>query len=300
LTLGVVEAEHQFITSLAESKPMRRPFEMRWPPQEPLPEAMRRRMCCLIPCYNVGKLCAPVIAECVRHAGRVVVVDDGSTDDTPVQIKQSAERFAGVVDVLTLTSNRGKGIALIRGFGHVLSRTDAEVIVTIDGDGQHRPGDIPRVALPALEDKADLVIAQRQFPPEIPRRSRFGNSLSYGVLSCAYRRTPRDTQCGLRAHRREFAAEMTRLLVGNRYDTEGRILMLALRERKRIAMPPIPAIYHGRNESSHYRPLPDSLRILAAFCTIVALPELGIPVDANGLFAGNARRRAEETRVQIA
>jgi glycosyltransferase involved in cell wall biosynthesis len=274
--------------------PGRRPFGWRWPLQEPLAEAMRRRLCCIVPCYNVGKLCAPVIADCVRHAVRVIAVDDGSTDDTPAFLRQAAERAAGTVDVLTLSRNRGKGVALIQAFHRALAATDCEVIVTLDGDGQHRAGDIPRLAAPALEDKADLVIAQRQFPPEMPARSRFGNNLSYGVLSAAYRHSPRDTQCGLRAHRRSLVEEMTHLLVGNRYDTEARILMLCLREHKRIAQIPIPAIYHGKNESSHYRPLPDSLRILAAFCTIVALPELGIPVNANGLFAQRLTSTARE------
>lgn len=260
---------------------------------------MRRRLCCIVPCYNVGKLCAPVIADCARHAGRVIAVDDGSIDDTPAFLKEAAERFPEVVQIVTLASNRGKGVALMRGFRHALSATDSDVVVTVDGDGQHRPGDIPRVAWPALENQADFVIAQRQFPPEMPARSRVGNNLSCAVLSAAYRHTPRDTQCGLRAHRRDLVAEMTQLLFGNRYDTEARILMLCLRERKRIAQVPIPAIYHGRNESSHYRPLPDSLRILAAFCTIVALPELGIPINANGLFYASARRRTEETRSRV-
>ncbi len=92
----------------------------------------------------------------------------------------------------------------------------------------------------------------------------------------AYRHTPRDTQCGLRAHSRPLLEELIQIVKGNRYDTEGRILMLSLRLRKRIAQVPIPAIYHGKNESSHYRPLPDSLRILWAFITLVAVAETGI------------------------
>jgi hypothetical protein len=70
--------------------------------------------------------------------------------------------------------------------------------------------------------------------------------------------------------------EVIQIVKGNRYDTEGRILMLSLRLRKRIAQVPIPAIYHGKNESSHYRPLADSLRILWAFFTLVAVAETGI------------------------
>ena len=57
--------------------------------------------------------------------------------------------------------------------------------------------------------------------------------------------------------------------------------MLSLRFRRRIAQAPIPAIYLGKNESSHYRPLADSLRILWAFFIGVALPKLGIPIGWN-------------------
>jgi glycosyltransferase involved in cell wall biosynthesis len=251
---------------------------MRWPPAEPLAEDLRRRICCIIPCYNVGKLCAPVLRQCARHVGKIIAVDDGSTDDTPRNLKEAAADCPGIVEILALPQNRGKGVALLHGFRHALDDPGCEVIVTVDGDGQHRPGDIPRVALPCLKGEADLVIAQRQFPREVPARSRVGNNLSAAVLSAAYRHTPRDTQCGLRAHTRGLVREMLQSVEGNRYDTEARILMRSLRFKKRIAQVPIPAIYHGRNESSHYRPLTDSLRILFAFFTTVALPELGLPI----------------------
>jgi glycosyltransferase involved in cell wall biosynthesis len=256
----------------------RAPFAMRWPPEGPLPLEMRRRICCIIPCYNVAALCAPVVRECAEHAGRIVAVDDGSTDETAENLRAAQAEFPDIVHVLTLAPNQGKGVALVRGFRHALGKTDCDVIVTVDGDGQHRPGDIPRVARPCLEGRADFVIAQRQFPATTPARSRLGNNLSTAMLSAAYRHTPRDTQCGLRAHTGAYVREVLEVVEGNRYETEARIIMLALRWRRRIGLVPIPAIYHGRNESSHYRPLADSLRILGAFFTTVMLPELGIPV----------------------
>src|SRR5690242_2712647 len=72
----------------------RRTFEMRWPASEPLAEDLRRRICCIVPCYNVGKLCLPVIRQCLRHAGKVIAVDDGSTDDTPRYLKEAANEAA--------------------------------------------------------------------------------------------------------------------------------------------------------------------------------------------------------------
>ncbi len=270
------------------------PFELRWPPQEPVSEPSRRRIACIIPCYDVGPLCAPVIRDCARHAGQVIAVDDGSTDDTPRFLAAAQREFPGQVQVLTLPRNAGKGVALIRGFRHALRHTECDVIVTVDGDGQHRAGDIPRVARPCLDGQADLVIAQRQFPAWVPRRSRIGNSLSAAILTTAYRHAPRDTQCGLRTHSRRLIEEMVERVQGNRYDTEANILMLSLRLRKRIAQVPIPAIYHGDNESSHYRPLADSLRILYAFFMTVALPELGIPTTLDGFYPSRLWRRRLE------
>ena len=239
---------------------------------------MRRHICCIVPCYNVGQLCEPVIRECAEHVGRIIAVDDGSTDSTPSSLEKAQKVSPDVVEIVKLSRNSGKGVALMHGFRAALLHVECQVIVTLDGDGQHRPGDIPRIARPALLDQADLVIAQRQFAPDVPARSRVGNNLSAAILTAAYRHSPRDTQCGLRAHRRALIQEMVNTVKGNRYDTEARILMLCLRWGRRIAQVPIPAIYLGRNESSHYRPLVDSLRILRAFFTTVALPELGIPL----------------------
>jgi glycosyltransferase involved in cell wall biosynthesis len=266
-------------------------FELRWPARKPLPGDLRRRICCIIPCYDVGRLCEPVLRDCVPHVARIIAVDDGSSDDTAAYLKAAQERWPRIVHVLTLGQNRGKGVALLRGFRQALHQTDCDVIVTLDGDGQHRAGDIPRVAEPCLKNEADLTIAQRQFPPEAPARSRIGNLASHGILKMVYRKCPPDTQCGLRGHRRELVARMVQTLEGNRYDTEARILMLAMRWRRRVAQAQVPAIYLGKNESSHYRPWMDSFRIFGAFLTVVALPEMGIPVNPNGLFPGRIRRR---------
>lgn len=240
--------------------------------QEPLPDVLRRRICCIVPCYNVAAYCAPVILECARHAGLVIAVDDGSTDSTELVLSRLEQELGDRLRVLTFPENRGKGAALMKGLRHFLRQTDCDVAVTIDADGQHRPGDIARVALPCLLEEADLVIAQRQFPNRMPMRSRLGNEISAAILGGVFRGAPRDTQCGLRAHGRAFVASFFPHVHGRRYETESAILMLALRSGRRIAQTPIPAIYIGRNESSHYRPIRDSLRILWTFVTVLTAP----------------------------
>ena len=89
-----------------------KPFETRWPIEEPLPESLRQRICCIIPCYDVGPLCESVVRECANHVGRVIAVDDGSTDETPRSLAQAVRESPGNVSVITLARNRGKGVAL--------------------------------------------------------------------------------------------------------------------------------------------------------------------------------------------
>lgn len=253
-------------------------FEERWPIEPPLPDELRARICCILPCYNVGRLCVDVIRQVTPHVGRIVAVNDGSTDDTSSHLAQAAAD-CGIAEVISHQPNRGKGIALFRGFEHALRTTCCDVFLTIDGDGQHRAGDIPRIARPCLQGVADLVMGQRQFPPSTPARSRVGNFLSVAVLSTVYRKCPRDTQCGLRSLTRPHVELMLRDLVPNRYETETRIMIRSLFLRKRITLVPIPAIYIGNNDSSHYRALPDSLRIFRAFFEEGAFPEMGIPLS---------------------
>jgi len=261
-----------------------------YPARDPMPDGLRRRVCCIVPCFNVGQACAPVIRECARHTGIVVAVNDGSTDSTADVLRRLERELAGRLRVLTLVQNQGKGAALMKGFAYFLEQTDCDAAVTLDGDGQHRPGDIPCIAGPCLQGNADLVIAQRQFPRDIPARSRLGNNVSTALFTGVYRHAPRDTQCGLRAHGRGFVEAFFPCVAGRRYETEARILMLALRWGRRIAQAPVPAIYHGRNESSHFRLLWDSLRIFRTFLATVLLPDTGISElwhNQKGVRSGN-------------
>ena len=96
----------------------------------------------------------------------------------------------------------------------------------------------------------------------MPIRSRIGNVVTSALISCVFRGAPSDTQSGFRALSASFAQEMLGSLDGRRYETEIRMLLAALRQRRRIAAVPIPTIYLDANESSHFRPIRDSARIL--------------------------------------
>jgi len=111
----------------------------------------------VVPAYNEGERIGPVVRE-LTQMYRVLVVDDGSTDNTASEAENAG------ATVLRQPQNTGYVAALKRGFQAVTS----EVVVTFDADGEHRPDDIERVVRPVIEDRMDLVLGART---TIPRPS---------------------------------------------------------------------------------------------------------------------------------
>jgi glycosyltransferase involved in cell wall biosynthesis len=104
-----------------------------------------------IPCYNTQQSIAEVVINCKKYVEEVVVIDDGSTDTT----SQTA-KAAGAI-VISHEKNRGKGAAMKT----ALKETESDIIVFIDGDGQHNPDDIPTLLEPIIQGGADFVIGSR-------------------------------------------------------------------------------------------------------------------------------------------
>ena len=250
----------------------------------PAPESLSGRpaICCVVPCYNVADLCGPVVKEAAAHAQRVIAVDDGSTDDTGEVLAAVAAESGGRVRVLGLRPNQGKGMALMAAFRAALREGPCDVVVTLDGDGQHRPADIPRLVA-ACRDGADLTIGERALFCTMPLRSRIGNTLTGSFLRRVYPGCPADTQSGFRAIDRPFLEQIVRSVEGSRYEMELSVLLLALSQGRRIATVPIPTLYFHGNRSSHFRPLRDSLRIAA---TVVRWLRRGPPAGGDAGLPG--------------
>ncbi len=112
------------------------------------------RVAAVIPAYNEAAMIGRVVAGTRRHVDRVMVIDDGSTDGTA---RRAARAGA---EVIALPANRGKAAAVMAGFSGAIAR-GYDVVVMLDGDGQHLPEEIPRVLAPVLAGSADLVIGSR-------------------------------------------------------------------------------------------------------------------------------------------
>ena len=190
--------------------------------------AVEPRVCAVIPCYNLESVCGPIVRAAAGFADRIIAVNDGSEDETEAVLRAVAAECPNV-DVLSLPKNCGKGIALLEAFRRASSRDSFDILVTLDGDGQHRPEDIPRLAQTMIEGNHALVIGERLAREAMPLRSRLGNTITAGVMKLVHPAAPTDTQSGYRAFRRDFVSEIVEKINGGRYETELEMLLLALR-----------------------------------------------------------------------
>lgn len=213
------------------------------------------RVAIVIPAYQAAATLGAVVARAqaaVPDAG-IIVVDDGSRDGTG-----DAGRGSGAV-VVTHPRNRGKGVALRSGIAHACAE-GAEVVVTIDADGQHPATEIPRLLQPIREGTADLVLGARARSSSMPVSRRFTNWLSASLASRISGQPVRDAQTGFRAFSRAVAEQVRPL--GDRYEFEANFLLDALRAGYRVASVDVPTIYGA---PSHFRSFGDTWRMARAF-----------------------------------
>ena len=109
----------------------------------------------IIPAHNEEKMIGQVLADLLPYSYHILVVDDGSTDQT----LQAALQYP--VTVLRHVTNLGQGAALQTGIRYALASPEARLIVTFDADGQHRASDLPRLLKTCLEGHYDVVLGSR-------------------------------------------------------------------------------------------------------------------------------------------
>ncbi|MBL8719207.1 MAG: glycosyltransferase family 2 protein [Myxococcales bacterium] len=153
----------------------------------------RDRCCAVVPALDAARTLAPVLVGAREVVAKVLVVDDGSRDDT------AALAAANGATVVRHSMNRGKGAALRTGLEWCRAH-GYEVALTLDADGQHPPAELARL-LSASDRASDLVLGIRNLVSAgAPRANQLSNGFSNWFLSTVLHRRLRDTQCGMRRY----------------------------------------------------------------------------------------------------
>lgn len=207
----------------------------------------------VIPALNAEPYVAAVVEAALPHRYPVLVVDDGSSDQTG-----EIARSAGAT-VLRHERNRGKGGALKTGFEWALGR-NAKAVITLDADGQHLPAQVPMFVQRFRDSEADLIIGSRDhlFGGMLPRR-RAANRFSAWAISIASGVHIPDSQSGFRLYSSRLLREVE--ISANGFDAESEVLVRAGRAGYFIESIPIDLGFVNGISTSHYRAVADTLRI---------------------------------------
>ncbi|MCM8765174.1 MAG: glycosyltransferase family 2 protein [Candidatus Omnitrophica bacterium] len=208
----------------------------------------------LIPAHNEEKTIGKLISQVKKIIPKVYVVDDGSTDNTSPVAQQN-----GAI-VIRHQQCLGKGAALKTGFNHIQD-LQFDVVLTMDGDGQHSVLDLP-VFLDAIEKKkmAGIIVGKRTIKgtnmPFIRRITNLSMSILISLLALQW--IP-DSQNGFRAIRTNVLKGMP--LVTCHFETETEILLRASWKGVKIASVPVSTIYN--NEKSKIKPTKDTINFFS-------------------------------------
>jgi len=202
----------------------------------PLPQGRGGQLAvAVIPAYNEERRIAAVVTEAKKFVSEVVVVDDGSSDGTAAVAERAGAR------VLRHPENCGVGAATMTGI-EAARLLGAEIIVTLDADEQHNPGDIPALIAPVERGEADFVFANRfGRRNRIPFVRRLFNGIGNIVTFAATGKWVQDSQCGFKVFGPRAVREVTIRMSGFEFCTE--IVRESVQHRWRTANVPAKVIY---------------------------------------------------------
>ena len=211
----------------------------------------------LIPCYNCGDAVLNVVEGCRPFADTILTVNDGCDRETAALLERCETERIGWEE------NRGKGAALLEGFRYLLSQTDADVITTIDSDGQHAPSDLPLFLNAYRKTAPDIVLGRRDFDlPGVPPVRRWANKYSSKLIASLFHCRIRDFQTGYRLFSRSALERLLPRFSNTTLALETEMPIAALKLGMRIEEVDIQSIYTPEaHRRSSWRPFMDSWRI---------------------------------------
>ncbi len=226
------------------------------------------KLIAVIPCFNEQQFIGDIVTRAKKYVDQVIVIDDGSTDNTP-EVAQAAG-----AEVIKHKARQGAGAATKSGF-EASKANDADVVVTLDGDGQHNPDEIPQLLAPILKGEADLVIGSRFLQlkqptvnsqqsmtndsdsqlstidhrpsTNVPRYRKFGIDVITWLYNLGSKEKVSDSQSCFRAHSRRLLEAVNITEKGFGFSVQ--VLIQARKKGLVIAEVPISCVYHSQGSS---------------------------------------------------
>ncbi|RAP54298.1 MAG: dolichyl-phosphate mannose synthase [Methanosphaera sp. rholeuAM130] len=192
--------------------------------------------------YNEEETLEEVVDGLVERGFKVLIIDDGSKDNTPSIAKNLVRKHNPMVFYYRHRINVGLGGAIKTGIKAALKR-GADIMITFDADGQHNPDDLYNMYPPLQEGKADIVIASRDFS-DMPTGRRFGNTVMNYITYIFQGKMVTDSQSGLRAFTSDAARKLN--LKSPQYGISSEIIGEIKRKNLRFMEVPMTTIYDER------------------------------------------------------
>ncbi|MCG7944636.1 MAG: glycosyltransferase family 2 protein [Candidatus Thiodiazotropha taylori] len=211
----------------------------------------------VIPVYNESATIRDVAAAALQQTENVIIVDDGSSDDSHSQLEGLN------VHLLRHEQNQGKATALQSGFDQAI-KLNAEMIITLDGDGQHNPAEIPQLISAAQANPNSIIIAARlKQRHNAPKLRLFANRFADFWVSWAAGYPVTDSQSGFRLYPFDLLRDV-RLNTSKEkgFVFESEIVIEAASHSFYSVSVPVESIYHVGRRQSHYKPWTDTWRIV--------------------------------------
>lgn len=214
----------------------------------------------ILPCFNEEDSIGELVKQIRSHSSvdEVWVVDDGSTDKTAERAEAAGAKVA------RHPYNLGNGAAVKTG----VRRATGEIVVLMDGDGQHHPEEIPKLLEPLTE--FEMVVGARTHESDVSRFRTFGNVCMTWVANYLSGTKIQDLTSGFRAIRREVLCEFLHLFP-NKYSYPTTITLSLLKSGYAVKYVSLNSIQRRRKGKSHIQPFGDGLRFLLIIVRIVML-----------------------------
>ena len=236
-----------------------------------------------IPCFNEERFIGSVVLKAKRYVDRVIVIDDGSTDATAKVATEAGAR------VYRNKQNQGYGAAIRNAIAKG-QNLRVDILVILDGDGQHDPKDIPKLVRPIIDEKADVAVGSRFLGKgeKPPLYRRLGQRVLTNATNVGSGQRISDSQSGFRAYSKKALKELNLTESGMSVSSE--IQFAVSRSGLRVAEVPIAISY---SEKAKRNPVGHGAGVLSRLAVLITLRKpmliLGLPglgFLAGGLFLG--------------